>query len=229
MTLQLELLNAADHALLSLRAAPERAPHFVQIVAAEFAAAAATCPIFITKDAATGKFYVGAMFGFNPGENLLLDDSGGNDAFQPLDIERQGFYVSGESIAIDPGHPRFNDPAGEPLFASDGQPGEKLRHIQRVLGQLHAGIEQTDAFIGVLTKHRLIEPVDITLRFDDGETLSLAGLYTVSLDALNDLDDATLVALFRQGYLQLAYTMAGSLHQIPVLSRRRNRRLAARA
>ncbi|MEO9133102.1 MAG: SapC family protein, partial [Sphingomonas sp.] len=202
-------------------------PHFVQIVAGEFAPAAATCPIFIAKDGDSGQFYVGAMFGFKRGENLLEAADGTSDAFRPLDLERQGFYVSGEEIAVDPANPRFGAADGEPLFQDGGQPSDGLRAMQRVLAQLKAGVELTDAFIATMMAKKLIEPVDISLSFDDGETLALEGLYTVSLDGLHDLDDKAALDLFRCGYLQLAYCMAGSLRQVPVLARRRNRQLSA--
>lgn len=220
MSKNLELLSSQAHRELRVRDTAE-APHFVQIVASEFAAASATCPILFAKNAATGQFYVGAMFGFEPGERLV------EGAFRPLDLERQGFFISGESIAIDPAHPRFGGSGGDALFDENGQPREQLRHIQRVLGALKAGVEETDAFIRTLLQHRLVEPVDIDLSFDDGRSLSLQGLYTVSLDALHALDDAAALDLFRRGYLQLAYLMAASLNQITVLARTRNERLAA--
>jgi len=97
----LEKLNAADHADLRLGDLPGRRPHFVQIVASEFAAAAAACPVFLTKNAETGHFYAGAMFGFEPGENLLDATEGGARFFQPLDLERQGFFVGPEGEITD--------------------------------------------------------------------------------------------------------------------------------
>src|SRR3546814_8495941 len=70
---------------------------------------------------------------------------------------------------------------------------------------LTVGIEESDAFIAALLAHKLIESFDISLRFDDGETLRLEGLYSIGLDALHDLDDAAVLDLFRLGHLQLAY------------------------
>ncbi|RAK52171.1 SapC family protein [Phenylobacterium deserti] len=215
-------LSAVQHSRLRLRRLPEGAPYFVQIVAGEFATAAATCPIFITKAGDTGEFYAGAMFGFEPGEYLLHP----GDAFRPLDLERQGFFIDGDKIAIDPSNPRFSEQDGEPLFEA-GEPGESLRRMQRLLGHLKAGVDQTQAFIQALLRHKLLAPMDIELAFDDGRNLNLQGLYTVSLDALQDLDDAAVVELFRSGHLQLAHVMAASLKQVPVLARRRNARLAA--
>ena len=228
MVRDLELLSVQQHAGLRQAEFPIEEPHFVQIVAAEFAAAAATCPIFLTKNPETGQFYVGAMFGFEPGENLLRREAPGRRAFTPLDLERQGFFLaSGGAVAIDPGHPRFATERGTALFEADGQPTQALRRIQRVLGQLSAGIPETDAFIQAIVAQRLVEPIDVDLSFDDGRSLSLGGLYTVSLDALAELDDAAVLDLFRRGYLQLIYAMAGSLKQVSILAHLRNERLAA--
>jgi hypothetical protein len=222
---RVELLNSEAHRELRLRRKAVEPNHFVQIVPSEFAAAATCCPILFTKNAETGRFLVGAMFGFRPGENLI-DDPGASRAFFPLELERQGFFVSGENIAIDLEHPRVSDNAGEMLFDENGEPGEPLQRVLRALGLLKAGIEETDAFVQALLELRLIESIDISLRFDDGEKLQLDGLYTISLDALHELDDAAVLKLFRSGHLQLAYCVAGSLKQIPVLAHRRNQRLA---
>src|SRR3982750_5031363 len=95
----IELLDPRTHPHLRLRSAATEPPHFVQIVAGEFAAAAACCPILFTKEAATGAFFAGAMFGFKPGENLLgsVEERGG---FNPLMLQREGFFISDPHIAI---------------------------------------------------------------------------------------------------------------------------------
>ena len=227
MQRELELLDTEAHRSLRIARGQEIAPHFVQVVVSEFASAATCCPILLTKNPDTGAFYAGAMYGFKPGENLLQYPAGEARPYHPLDLERQGFFISADSIAIDPHHARFDAPDGEPLFTESGAPSERLRRIQQVLRQLKTGVEETDRFIQTLLSHRVVDPVDISLRFDDGEALALQGLYTVSLDSLQELDDAAVLELFRLGYLQLAYCMADSLKQIPALAWRRNRRLAA--
>ena len=113
------------------------------------------------------------------------------------------------------------------MFEGDGTPSNALRKVQRTIGQLATGVKATESFIQELLKLDLIEPVDISLEFDDGERLSLEGLYTVSRDNMNELGDDQIVALFRSGYLQAALTMASSLQQVSVLARRRNDRLTA--
>jgi hypothetical protein len=219
----IELLDPRAHGHLRLRAAAAGTPHFVQIVASEFATAAACCPILFTKDTTTGGFFAGAMFGFKPGENLLgsVEERGG---FDPLILQREGFFISDQNIAIDREHARFSETEGEPLFDGAQQPADGLRAIQRTLGNIHQGLEHTGAFIAALVDLKLIESIDIALSFDGGERLTLQGLYTVSLDRLRDLDDAAALRLFRAGHLQLAYTMVASLKQVPRLARLRNQR-----
>ena len=223
---QLETLNTEAHKTLRMHAAAGEHPPFVMIVLNEFPAAAAVCPIFFAKDPSTGQFYAGAMFGFRPGE-LLVEGAGEGDApFRPLDLVRQGFFVADENIAIDPTHPRFGENGPIALFEEDGQPSEAIRRVQWALGQLKAGMDATRDFVRELLTLKLIEPVDISLGFDDGQRLQLEGLYTVSRDAMNDLGDATITRLFRNGYLQAALSMTFSLNQVAVLARRRNARLA---
>jgi len=221
---RLEILNAQDHQRLRLQPV-DHGRHFVQIVVSEFAAASVACPILFTKEPDTGRFYAGVILSLKPGEDALKNtaERGG---FQPLNLQRDGFFTSGEHIAIDRSNPRFSETEGEPLFDDAQLPTVHLRQIQRVLGQLQASAEATDAFIRTLSELKLIEAIDIALSFDDGDKLTLKGLYTISLDRLSQIDDATAVTLFRRGYLQLAYLMAATLQHIAILSHLRNERLS---
>lgn len=222
---KLEPLNPQDHGRLRLRSRSGPEPHFVQIVPMEFPAAAACCPILFSKDPASGAFYPGAMLGFKPEEGALrsVADRGG---FEPLNLQRDGFFISGQQIVIDRDNLRFSEMEGEPLFDETQQPSVCLRKVQRVLGRLHEGAEQSDAFIRNLVGLKLIEPIDISMTFDDGERLALQGLYTVSKDGLRELNDSNALRMFRTGHLQLAYTVAGSLNQLGMLAALRNRRIA---
>lgn len=219
-------LNPEDHADLSVLPIQRESRRFTEIVASEFAAAAVCCPIFFAKNAETGEFYAGALFGFEDNEQLTGGEADQIDPFVSLDRRRAGFYIAGDHIAIDETSPRFSRTHGEPLFQSDGSPAPALRSIQSVLTQLHTGKRETESFIKAMMDLRLIEPIDISLSFDDGQRLSLQGLYTIGLDGLAELDDATVVSLFRSGHLQLAYSVALSARQLPVMAARHNSRLS---
>ena len=225
MDAHLEFLSKETH--LALRMHPDTSGHppFVMITINEFPAAAAVCPVFFAKDPATGEFYAGAMFGFRDGESLVEGADKGKPLFRPLELLRQGFFISDENIAVDASHPRFGPGATIALFEHDGEPTEAMRRIQQALGQLKAGVDATRDFIRELLELKLIEPVDVDLRFDDGEQLRLDGLYTISRDGLSELDDADVLKLFRSGHLQAAHCMTFSLNQVAVLAQRRNDRL----
>ena len=221
----LQLLNNVTHAGVRVRMADKGPGPFVRIVSSEVPTAAAACPILLSKHAVTGRFYLGVLTGFKPEEHLL-DSPDGRPAFRPLEADREGFFTAQENIAFDPDHPRFASGEGDPLFDAEGQPTPQLRAVQNALGRLVTGSDATEDLIAALLSARLIEPIDIALSFDDGEKLRLDGLYTVSLDGLDDLDDAAALTLFRAGHLRLAYAIAGSLQHISLMARRRNDRLA---
>jgi hypothetical protein len=130
-------------------------------------------------------------------------------------------------ISIDPRHPRFRADQGASLFDEQGQPSAATRRLQQVLARMQAGVVESERFIQALLARKLVEPVDVDLSFDDGKNLSLNGLYSVSLDALGELDDTAALELFRAGDLQLIYAMNGSLKQVSALAKLRNDKLAA--
>ncbi len=220
-----ESLSVEQHGELRVSQAPDARRHFAQIVGAEFVAAAQEFPIFFTKHPETGSFYAGVVLGLKPNENLS-GEHGRLTGYRPADLERQGFYLLEDGIVLDRGHAVFAGPDGDRLFDADGTPSATLRRIQHALGTLQAGLPATDAAIRRLLDHKLLEPIDIHLNFDDGSYIQLDGLYTVSLDRLHALPDAAVLDLFRQGDLQLAYAQSGSIGHVRRLARRYNDRLA---
>ncbi|WP_088185064.1 SapC family protein [Sphingobium sp. Z007] len=222
----LELVNSDTHATVRLRPANQGRVPFVRVVLSEFPAAAVACPLLLSKRLDTGAFYVGALIGFKPGE-CLIDSPDGRPAFSSLEGAREGFFAIDDSIALDRAHDRFASVDGESLFDGEGLPTAPLKAAHAALGRLMASEAATDAFIAKLLSYRLIEPIDVSLTFDDGKKIQLEGLYTVSLDALGELDDAAVLDLLRAGYMQCAYAMVTSLQHITLMARRRNERLAS--
>lgn len=219
-----EMLSPKQHAQLRLRSNDNNWPHFTPVVTSEFFMAAASGPIMLTKEAETGNFYVGAVLSLKPGEAPLKspEERGG---FNPLSLQCNGFYISDQNIVIDRENVRFSDSEGDLLFTESSQPADSLRHIQTALGKYHAGIEATKTFINALTNHKLIEPIEMTLNFQNGERLTLQGLYTISLDGLRELDDSAVLGLHKAGHLELAYILAASRQQFNVLAQIRNKKI----
>lgn len=227
---RIELVNAETHRDVHIRSRADAllssARHFVPVVASEFAKLAVRYPILFAKSAETGDFFAGAMLGIEAGENLFIGAAGEQDAYRPLELRRKPFYAVGDSLAIDMDHPRVSRAEGEPLFDADLQPTPYLRSIQAMITQITYGVAETSQFIDRLLSLKLVEPVDISLRFDDGSRHRLDGLYTVSSDSLHALDDREALTLFRDGHLRLAYLMISSLEQVRVLANLHNERLS---
>ena len=221
------LLNNEEHR--ALRVQPGAAARygdnqrFVSVIAGEFAHLAVHYPILLTKDQDTGGFFIGAMLGFDEGENLFLD-ARGMETYRPLNLQRGPFFTAGNEIAIDLDNPRI-DEAGRPLFNDAGEPTPYLQSIMALFRDLWPGLEVTKVFVQTLVSLKLIEPIDIDLAFDDGSKRKLTGLYTISQPALRALPEESVLDLFRRDYLQLIYLMITSLKQVPVLARRKNNAL----
>lgn len=219
-------LNTQTHKNLRVQTAASArygdAQRFVPVIVGEFSLLVPHYPVFFSKDAETGSFYCGAMLGIDEGENLFLAD--GFESYRPLNLRRMPFYAAGSDIAIDLDHPRL-DAGGQPLFTEAGEPSDHLKNVIGLFKDLMPGLEQTKLFIETLLKMKLIEPIDISLAFDDGTKRQLDGLYTVNQETLHKLPDTDIVTLFRRGYLQAIYLMIASLKQVPVLARKKNNAL----
>lgn len=217
---ELELLEAARHSELRVSSANAATRHFVQLVSDEFLPASLDYPILFTKHPDSGAFYAGAVMGFEAGKNLLTKD-GRLPGYRPADLVRQGAFLTANGIAIDPADPVWTAD-GDPLFDEQAEPTAALKRVQAAMHLLQTGLPDTEAFIARLRQHELIEPIDITLDFDDGARVRLDGLYSISLDRLHALPDAVALALFRRGDLQLAYAQANSVRHIRRLAAIRN-------
>lgn len=214
------ILNTVAHRNLRVQPTGDESKNFVPVIVGEFPHLVTHYPIFLTKNAETGAFYAGALLGFDPGENLFRED--GLNVYRPLDLQRGPFVAAGEELGIDLDNPRVG--SGEPLFTEAGEPTAYLQSIMGLFREVIPGLERTKVFISTLLNHKLIEPIEVTLNFDDKPRV-LDGLYTINKDTLRDLPDAAVLDLFRRNYLQLIYLMIASLKQIPVMARRKNNSL----
>ncbi len=198
---------------------------FVAVVVNEFHALAMHYPILFSKDADTGQFYCGAMLGFDAGENLFLDEHRTLKMYRPLNLQRGPFLTSGPDLAIDLDHPRVAPSGDQELFTDAGEPSRYLQSVMGLMRDLRPGLERTRIFIETLLHLKLIEPMTIAARFDDGTNHEFTGLYTINRNQLKELADAAVLDLFRRGYLQLIYLILASLDHVSALAQRKNRSL----
>lgn len=212
--------------------------HLVPVVANELRNLVLEYPVCITKDPNNGQFSLCALLGFEPGENLYLQDENWDAQYIPMHMRRQPFMVGYRNPQAGPGEDkgalitldlssnrvRQEGGEGERLFDDEGNNTPFMQQVNDLLGQLMAGMESTTAFLKTLADNDLIEPAHINVQFATGEQKRYEGLYTVNEEKLQKLDADKLVCMHQHGYLQAAYWLGASMGQVRQLIQRKNQR-----
>lgn len=229
------LLNNIDHRDLRIDtrrgAALGDAVMLAPTFPAEFRALQPHYPIVFQR-LQDGGFQPVALFGFQPGENLFLEEDAWQAPYLPLAIERQPFLIGttgGERlIHIDMDHPRVGSRAGEAVFREHGGTTDYLERINSVLLALHEGMARNGDFSAALEAYGLLESFVLDITLDDGSPCRMAGFHAIHEERLRALDAEALGRLHAAGYLEAIYMSVASLANFRTLITRFNRRHAAR-
>ncbi len=207
--------------------------NMVPVVLSEFLKLAVQFPIGFAKNKDTGKFTCVALFGFQDGENLFVQHNQWNALYLPLQIRRQPFFLGNSEsnenefvICIDTGHQSIGAEQGEPIFDSTGKETFYLENIKSILAELINGEAATQAFINTVATLKLLQPMQLEITFENGESTRVDGIYTINEDNLNNLHPDAINSLHAQGYLRPIYTIITSLGHIYGLIDKKNKSLA---
>lgn len=198
-------------------------------------------PIFFRKDPAGSGYQSIALLGFEKNENLFLNGSQWEASYLPGVIARGPFLIgfqeqeaSGEVrrepvIHVDVEHPRVSRTEGELVFMPQGGNTPYLDHIAKVLGGIKDGIEVSNDMFNAFTEFDLIESVDVEVKPNREEAYSVKGLYSINQQKLASLDGASLEKLNKSGFLQGAFLVIASMHNVRRLMGLKQRRRAQAA
>ncbi|MGE8280422.1 MAG: SapC family protein [Stenotrophomonas sp.] len=238
-----EMLNNIAHR--DLRVSTGFGPEFgdevgmVPAYPSEFAELQREYPIFLRKDTATGDWQSVALLGFEQHENLFLHDGRWNAAYLPGAAAKGPFLIGFQEhqvdgvltqeavMHVDLDHPRVNAIAGEPVFLPQGGNSPYLDHIAGVLRGIHDGSAFGADMFAMLDKAGLIQPIKLDVQIDQQHRVGVNGLHAIDRDRLAELDGPVLAELNRAGYLEGAYLMLASLHNMRRLIAEKQRRLRA--
>ncbi len=172
-----------------------------------------------------------ALFGFQDGENLFLNDKGWDAYYLPMLVERGPFLIgrSGDDLLVhvDMAHPRVSKTEGEPLFLEYGGNSEYLEHVNSTLLAIHEGLEFGRGFMAALIELELLESFVLDVELNDGSQNRMMGFYTINEDKLAKLGGDILARLNSHGYLLPIYLVVASLSKMRDLIERKNRLNAA--
>ena len=238
-----ELLNNVSHR--DMRIATGFGPEYgddvgmVPAFPSEFAELQREYPIFLRKDPGTGEWQSVVLLGFEQRENLFLQDGRWNASYLPGAAARGPFLIGfqeqridGELLQeavmhVDLDHPRVNFAAGEPVFLPQGGNTPYLEHVANVLRGIRDGNAYGAAMFAALEEKGLIQPVNLDVQLDERHRVSVNGLHGIDRERLSTLDGQALLELNRAGYLEGAYLMLASLHNVRRLMAEKQRRLRA--
>ena len=232
---QYEVLNKEKHRHLRIKtgygAALGDAVMYAMTYPTEFRDIQSCYPILFTKDPNTGGFFAAAVLGFEPDQNLFLQDNSWDASYVPAVLQRQPFLIAtgGEGdnespvVSLDLDHPRVSQDEGEALFDAEGGATEFLNQKIALLDKLHRGLQHSRGFIDTLLKHELLEQITLDIAFNDGSKESVQGFYCIAEERLYQLKGDVLESLNQAGYLQPVFMAVASLSRMRDIIERRNR------
>ena len=229
------LLTAEDHRELRIRteSAAELGDAMMCAIAVpnEFRQVQNEYPILFQLDDARENFTALAMFGFENGENLYLEDGRWDAAHRPLSVDIQPFLIGSADAAgakqvhVDMDSPRIGAGEGMRVFDAEGRATPYLETIAEKLGALDEGYQASRDFFAALRRYDLLEPLVLEVTLDDGSTNRLVGFHAVDEARLQALDAAALGELHAADHLMPIFMALASLANLSGLIARKNRRL----
>lgn len=133
-------------------------------------------------------------------------------------VEQQDRLICVEKAAIDEG--------GEAMFDASGQPSEKWKAMERLLGKYEADLERAREMCATLADYGLLEPFSMQATMTKekgGAAIQLTGMHRVAEKNLGNLNAAQLKNLVRKGYLARLYLHLFSLQNFSGLLERKRR------
>lgn len=203
----------------------------------EFAELQREYPIFLRREGATAAWQSVVLLGFEQQENLFLQDGRWNASYLPGAAAKGPFLIGFQEhqidgvltqeavMHVDLDHPRVNTAAGEQVFLPQGGNTPYLDHIAGVLRGIHDGSAFGAEMFAMLDAKGLIQPIKLDVQIEPQHRVSVNGLHGIDRERLAMLEAADLLELNRAGYLEGAYLMLASLHNMRRLIAEKQRRL----
>lgn len=218
-------LHHTRHASVRLRHPTQATKlRFALLGRSELTLAGADFPLCLAKEAATGRFNLIALLGLIEPRNLFWLNDKWHATYLPDATTTAPFLLDPSSehgLAIDEDGVTLND-GGVQLFGSDGRVSEVLENISARLKRITADIADAQRMVDDFAERRLIRPLQLILRHDDGHEHRIDGLYSLGTDALAALADDAVLELYRAGHLAAAAIMSASLAQVERLRQLHN-------
>jgi hypothetical protein len=222
----IQKLNNVQHSQVRIKQATTSVDEimFSPVYTLEMRALQSSFPLMFQKNQADDSLRPVALFGFEQGENLFIENGQWTSQYIPMLIQRgplmiatDGSTETGEParvIAIDMEHPAVSESEGEPLFLEFGGNTDYLDRLAAMLEGIHEGHSTTPQFVDAMTEHGLITPITLKITLKTGQAHALEGFYGLDDEKLQLLSEEAVTDLHRRGHLLPAYMMVASQSQL---------------
>ena len=224
------LLNNIEHK--DLRVVTDRVTdgdsrlHVVPTFPTEFGDMQREYPIFFRRQEDSDGFQAVALLGLEPGENLFVEAGAWQARYVPGIIAKGPFLIGFQEreaegelrrepvIHVDLDDPRLSESEGEPLFLEHGGNAPYLTYVANVLRGIQEGMAVAKAMFAAFESCELIEPVNVEIDVHGDVQYELKGYFTISEERLRALEGKVLERLNKAGFLQGAFMVLASLHNV---------------
>ena len=191
-------LHRTRHASVQLRDPAGAAKlRFAMLGRSELPVAAADFPVCLAKEAATGRFNLIALLSLIESRNLFWRNDQWHATYLPESTTTAPFLLDPNSehgLAIAEDNAILNA-GGTQLFAADGRATEALRTTSARLKRITDDVVDAQQMVDDFARRKLIRPLQLVLRIEDGHEHQIDGLYSVGTAALATLADDAVVEL----------------------------------
>ncbi len=199
--------------------------HTAPVLVAEIEPASAEMPIVFAGEG--DAIAPVALLAVRAGENAFVSAEGKwTGSYIPAFFRRYPFVFAETgadkqtlTLCIDEDHAGVNtEGRGERLFDSTGERTQYLSNMLKFVTDFETQHSLTREFCKRLVALKLLEPAVATVTLPDKQTLTVTGFHRVNRDKLRELDDTTVVELFRNDMLGLIHTHLASLAHLATLA-----------
>lgn len=218
-------LHPARHASVQLRHSPNSFQlRFALLGRSELTLAGADFPICLAKEADTGRFNLIALLSLIEPRNLFYSKDQWHATYQPEATTTAPFFLdptTKHGLAIDEDSVELNA-GGTQLFDDHGKATDTLTKIFTRLKRITADVADAQRMVDDFAQRKLIRPLRLILRLNDGREHQVEGLYSLGTDALASVNDESVLSLYRSGNLAAAAIISASLAQVERLRQLHN-------
>jgi SapC len=161
-----------------------------------------------------------AALGLSQSENLYLDGQEWRARYMPALLRSYPFTFAQAGseprsvLSIDIGWAGWSQAEGLPLFDEQGQPGEHLKTMHKLLEQFEVEVQRTRELGRLLMDKDLLREMRFDAELPDGQKLKVDGFLAIDEKQLARLSDADALHLQRSGVMGLIYAHLVSLGNI---------------